>query len=222
MYISSRWMIQGLLSKVRLIQVYWSVHRDYILLKIQSFIYIKDNKLLNIDFGEEIIRDIKFIENHDSIIYLYGSFIKIDFCNTGNDHGDIKGRHIAAGEYGNGDYNTYLIITGDSNIEIIMENKNNSEFYRNTINLAELLHESIDPVTLKGVGFKDNSFVFLYRKNNEYLVKTGKVFFTKFYPDNYSETIRYEYDDIQINNYKIRASHVVHVVSQSINMRQLS
>lgn len=229
---------------------------------------LRDNNLINIDFGEEDIPHVQFIENHNGKIYIYGNFYqylysfntysleesenklvvttlnKTNFLNTykikdfiltsngntiairtDNDEimfykkeaenfntvsmpqlngtSSITGKYILCGEYENGDYNVYIVVKDNINMEVIMENKKNSSYLRISRNIGDLLNEKADPAALKGVGFEDNSFIFLYLKGSDYFVKRGKVFFDKFYPDDSGEMESYQFGSISISNFKL-------------------
>ncbi|MBN2444684.1 MAG: PD40 domain-containing protein [Spirochaetales bacterium] len=137
------------------------------------------------------------IRTDNDDIYFYkktsNKYIKKDMPElVEDDNGEIKGKLIVCGEYENSDYNTYFIVKDGNNAEIIMENKEKAVFMRNAAAIDVLLGETEDPITFLGAGFKDNNFIFLYRKNSYYYETRGQVFFNAFYENDFIDNHVYE------------------------------
>ncbi|MCG8570399.1 MAG: hypothetical protein MJB14_09690, partial [Spirochaetes bacterium] len=104
-----------------------------------------------------------------------------------NDQPAVKGEYLSFGEYDNGDYHAYLVLKNSTSAEVIMENKQTGDFFRNEL---DFLNSGIaNPV--HSVGFNNNQFVFLYTAGGQYYVTTGQIFFDKLYansPDVYTSS----------------------------------
>ncbi len=113
----------------------------------------------------------------------------------------IHGASIAYGNYEGSDYNAYVITREGSTVEVVMENKSTSTFFRRNLDLARNPETSPNGVasqqftSLLGVGYNGDSFYFVFENDNagtcSYFMEKGIVLFDRFMPDPYWQTANY-------------------------------
>ncbi len=136
---------------------------------IRQFILTKDNTTAII---RTELNEIFFYKKLDSGFNL----INMDPLNGSS---AVTGEYIISGEYSRGDYETFFILKGGDDSEVIMKNIQTRLYYRFETKISDLLNNaSIDD--LYGT-FKDDNFHFLYKSGTTYQYTAGQIFFDKIY-----------------------------------------